>query len=240
MSACRIALPGFVRAVDGVDRTGVNAAYAARVAEAGAIPLVLSPVIGADRAADALEGCGGLLLSGGADIDPARYGAEPSPALGSVEPERDAFEFALLAAAQARRLPVLAICRGMQLVNVAEGGTLWQDLDTERPGPVRHRQKEPRNTASHGIRLEAGTRLASVVGALALRTNSTHHQAVREVGEALRAIGWAEDGLVEALEYRDGGAWMVGVQWHPEELASPDADRALFREFVAAAERGRA
>lgn len=231
----RIAVSGFVRAVDGVDRTGVNVGYVSCVAEAGGIPLVLSPAIGAGRAAEALDGCAGLLLSGGADIDPARYGAAPSPALGKVDPARDAFEFALLDAALARGIPVLAICRGLQLVNVASGGTLWQDLPSERPGVVPHEQAAARAVRTHDVRLEPGTRTAEALGVASLRTNSMHHQAVRALGAGLRATGWAADGVIESLESDDAARWLVAVQWHPEDLPGGGPDEGLFRAFLAAA-----
>jgi putative glutamine amidotransferase len=231
----RIAVSGFIRAVDGIDRTGVNVGYVARVAEAGGIPLVLSPAIGAGRAAEALDGCAGLLLSGGADIEPARYGAAPSPALGKVDAARDAFEFALLDAAFARGVPVLAICRGLQLVNVAAGGTLWQDLPSERAGAVQHEQAVARSVRTHEVRLEAGTRTARALGLASLRTNSMHHQAVRELGSELRATGWAADGVIEALEAGNPGRWLVAVQWHPEDLPTGGPDDGLFRDFLAAA-----
>lgn len=238
MSSPRIAVSGLVRRVDGVDRTGANAEYVAAVLGAGGVPLVLSPLLGAALAAEALDGCGGLLLTGGADLDPARYGAAPSPALESVEPMRDDFELALLAAARARRAPVFAICRGLQLVNVAAGGTLWQDLPTERPGPVAHRQAAPPAEPSHSVHIEPGTRTADLLGTASLRVNSTHHQAVRVLGAGLRATAWAADGVVEAVESDDAGEWLVAVQWHPERGSAGAADRALFRGFVAAAAAG--
>lgn len=234
MRKARIAITGFVRPVEDIERTGVNAAYVTAVLAGGGLPLLLSPLLGAELAAPALEHCDGLLLTGGADVDPARFGAAPSPALGAVEPARDAFELALLEAALARRIPILAICRGMQLVNVAAAGSLWQDLPSEHPGPVRHRQSEPRATPTHSVRIGDGTRSASILGSR-LRTNSSHHQAIRELGRGLRATGWADDGIVEALESEDQAQWLVGVQWHPEEGSAGPPDRNLFRAFVVAA-----
>jgi len=231
----RLAVSGLVQPVKEIDRTGVNLGYVKRLVEAGGMPLVLSPALGPERADEALDGMDGLLLSGGADIAPERYGTPPSPCLGSVEPERDAFELALFAAAQARGLPVLAICRGLQLVNVATGGTLWQDLPSERPGAVTHQQAEPRSVRTHDVRVERGSRTGKILGVDALRTNSMHHQAVRDLGTGLSATGWAADGVVEALEAKGGAAWLVGVQWHPEDLADGGPDDGLFREFVAAA-----
>lgn len=239
VSLPRVAVSGFTRTVDQVDRTGVNVAYVARVVASGGLPLILSPAIGAERAAAALAECDGLLLTGGADIAPARYGAEPSAALGRVEPERDAFELALLAAARDRRLPILAICRGMQLVNVATGGTLIQDLPTERPGPVRHEQAAGRSARTHEVRVEPGSRTASLLGTTALRVNSMHHQAVRELGRGLKPTAWAEDGLVEGLEGNGEGGWLAAVQWHPEELPAGGPDDGLFRGFLAEAGRRR-
>jgi len=231
VSRPRIAVSGFTRAVDGIERTGVNLGYVARVLEAGGLPLVLSPELGPQGAVEALQACDGLLLTGGADIAPARYGASPSPSLGQVDEARDAAELALYASARASQLPILAICRGLQVVNVAHGGTLWQDLPSERPGPVTHVQTGPRHERTHGVRLEPGTRTSDVLGAVAVRTNSMHHQAVRELGAGLRASGWAEDGVIEAMEGTDGG-WLVAVQWHPEEHRPEPPDEALFRAFV--------
>jgi len=231
----RLAVSGLVREVKGIDRTGVNVGYVNRLVQAGGLPLVLSPVLGPGRADEALEGIDGLLLSGGADIAPGRYGAAPSPRLGSVEPARDAFELALFAAAEARGLPVLAICRGLQLVNVAAGGTLWQDLPSERPGAVTHQQAEARGVRTHEVRIQPGTRTARALGVASLQANSMHHQAVRELGASLAATGWAPDGVIEALESTDGERWLVGVQWHPEDLGNGGPDDGLFAAFVAAA-----
>jgi len=214
----RLAVSGLVQPVNGIERTGVNVAYVRRLVRAGGMPLVLSPVLEPGRADEVLSDMDGLLLSG-------------------VEPERDAFELALFAAARGRGLPVLAICRGLQLVNVASGGTLWQDLPSERPGAVTHQQAEPRSVRTHDVRLQPGSRTATCLGVDALRANSMHHQAVRDLGDGLVAAGWAADGVIEALEARDGAAWLVGVQWHPEDLADGGPDDGLFREFVAAAAR---
>lgn len=232
MTRPRIAVSGFTRTVDGIDRTGVNRGYVTRVLEAGGLPLLLSPELGADGAVEALSSCDGLLLTGGADIAPARYGATPSPKLGPVEPARDEAELALYASARARGAPVLAICRGLQLVNVAHGGTLWQDLPSERPGPVTHLQDAPRHQRTHGIRLKPGTLTAEVLGTVSVRTNSMHHQAAHDLGPGLQATGWAEDGVVEAMEGTDTGGWLLAVQWHPEEHRTEPPDAALFRAFV--------
>ncbi len=237
MTPPRIAVSGLRREVQGAERTGVNAGYVHAVRAAGALPVILSPLVGAEHAALALEGMDGLLLTGGEDLDPAWYGAVPSPRLGRVDRLRDRFELALFAAARQRGLPVLGICRGLQLVNVALGGTLWQDLPTERPTHVAHDPPAARDARTHAVRLAAGSAAAAAVGATALTVNSFHHQAVRDLAAGLRPTGWADDGVIEAFEGEDGAGWLLAVQWHPEEMhADPAApDRGLFSALVEAA-----
>ncbi len=239
MSAPRIAISGVLRRWQDADRAGVNAAYVRSVAEAGGVPVILSQLAGPGSAARALDGCEGLVLTGGEDVDPRCYGADPHPALRAVDPERDRFEIALVTAARARRLPVLGICRGIQLINVALGGTLWQDLPSERPGPVEHDPDTDRATRAHPVRLAAGSRAAAALGVTALVANSFHHQGVRELAPGLVASGWSPDDLVEAVESPPGDPWLLAVQWHPEEMhADPGApDRGLFRALVREAAR---
>jgi len=203
--------------------------YVDAVAAAGAIPVLLPPV---PDIAGALARLDGLLLSGGGDIDPARYGAPPSPHLTSVRAERDAAEFALLSAAVERRLPVLGICRGMQVINVARGGSLHQHL----PDVVGHDGHAPVPGAfgEHEVQVAAGSRLSAILdsgGDLAIATPTHHHQAVDRLGAGLTATAWAGDGTIEAFEPVDADAFLVAVQWHPE--ASDDG--SLFRALVGAA-----
>jgi putative glutamine amidotransferase len=234
MSYPRIAISGVVRQWDGADRTGVNAAYLRAVLAAGGVPLILSPLMGAAFAARALDGVDGLVLTGGEDMDPAWYGAEPSATLSPPSRERDLFELALFAAARQRELPILGICRGIQLINVALGGSLYQDIPTERPGAVEHRPEGARDARSHRIRLEPDSRAAQALGGTAFTVNSSHHQAIRELAPRLLATGWSEDDLIEAAETRDGTPWLLAVQWHPEEMhAEPRApERGLFAALV--------
>ena len=169
----------------------------------------------------------GLVLTGGEDVEPALYGAARHPKLEDTDPVRDAAELALIAAARARRLPILAICRGIQILNVALGGTLFQDLASERPGPVTHTGTDGR----HAVRVEPGSLLERTLGSRAATVNSRHHQAIRDLAPGLRAVAWAEDGLIEGAEPADAGApWMLAVQWHPEDLT----ERALFDGFARA------
>ena len=164
----------------------MNAAYVRAVLAAGGVPLILSPLLGPSYAARALDGVDGLLLTGGEDIHPAWYGAEPSPLLDPPSRERDLFELALFAAARQRELPILGICRGIQLINVALGGTLFQDLPSERPGAVAPRSRRRRADArSHAVRLAAGQPgRGGARRAPRSRVNSFHHQAI---GSARRA-----------------------------------------------------
>jgi putative glutamine amidotransferase len=234
VSAPRIGVSGVVRSWDGGDRTGVNAAYVRSVLAAGGVPLVLSPLMGASFAVRALEGVDGLVLSGGEDLDPSWYGAPPSPFLDPPSRERDLFELALFAAARQRQLPILGICRGIQLINVALGGTLYQDLLSERPGPVEHRPEGARDLRSHRVRIQPGTLAAAALGTTELTVNSSHHQAIKELAPNLLATGWTDDGLIEAVETSADGSWLLAVQWHPEEMHAEAAapERGLFAAFI--------
>jgi putative glutamine amidotransferase len=233
----RIAVSGVLRHWQDACRAGVNAAYVSAVTRAGGVPLIVSQLMGDASAARALEACHGLLLTGGEDVDPSHYGAEPAAALGSVDPERDGFELALFAAARAASLPILGICRGIQLINVALGGTLYQDLPTERPGSVDHNPNVARTDRTHHVRLEPGSRAARALGVDRLVPNSFHHQAIKQLAPGLIATGWTDDNLIEAVEGRSGDPWLLAVQWHPEEMhADPAApERALFGALIAEA-----
>ena len=200
--------------------------YPEAIRRAGAVPVVIPPM---DTAAieRLLDGLWGLCLSGGPDLHPAVYDADPHPALGPTEPELDRFEIALVRAAEAREMPVLAICRGLQLLNVARGGTLTQDLPTLHPSDIEHRQPQPGSMPTHAVRLDAASLVAGCLGVREAMVNSFHHQAVDRLGSGLRAVGWAPDGVIEALEATDRG-FTVAVQWHAESMVrSPEQSRLL-------------
>jgi putative glutamine amidotransferase len=230
-----VAVTATTESIRDVLRVRANAAYTAAALSGGVRPYIL-PVLGPDDADAMLEGMSGLILTGGEDVDPLHYHSAPHPALGEVHAGRDAFELALVRAARARGLPTLAICRGLQVANVALGGTLVQDIPTEWPDALPHANDSARADRTHPVRVAAGSRLASALGASELTINSMHHQAVRQVGGGLVAVAHAPDGVVEGLEWQGDDWWMVGVQWHPEELTgSPEPwDRALFSAFGAA------
>ena len=215
------------RLVEGRERVTLNTAYVRALEGAGLVPLAVPTMLAADRAGAALAAVRGLVLTGGEDVAPARYGAAPHPRLGDVDPVRDAAELALIAAARARGLPILAICRGTQILNVALGGTLYQDLDSERPGPVPHNDE----TGRHPVHVEAGSLLERTLGTRSASVNSRHHQAIRDLAPGLKAVAWADDGIIEGAEPSDAKEpWMVAVQWHPEDLT----ERALFDGFARA------
>jgi putative glutamine amidotransferase len=202
-------------------------AYSQRVEAAGAVPLIL-PVQEATvaRADELLDHLGALILSGGSDLDPTSYGASPGPRTVGCWPERDRFELALARAATERDLPVLGICRGMQLLNVARGGTLNQDV----ANPEIHLHTPGRYT-DHQVRFEPGSLASRVVGSERIAVRSHHHQGIDRLGEGVVASGWSEpDGLIEAIEL-PGHRFALGVLWHAEE----DRSSAMVHALVQAA-----
>ena len=218
------------RAVEALERAYVDA-----VLRAGGIPLVLPSCDPSDAPAVA-EGLDGLLLSGGGDVDPGVYGGLPSPEVRAVEPERDAWELALVRYAVEVGLPVLGTCRGAQVLNVAMGGTLVAHLPaiTAREHCLRDRWSE----AVHEVSLQQASSLRTIVGADVIGVNSLHHQAVDQVGTGLRAVGWSDDGVIEAVEGL-GESPLLGVQWHPELLPALDGHPALFAWLIGEASRFR-
>ena len=218
----------------GTARVQLNQTYERAIREAGGLPVLLAPGLDADAMSQLTDELQGLLLPGGVDVNPARYRAERHPTT-NVNADLDELEFPLAERALHAGLPILAICRGIQLLNVACGGSLWQDVPSERPTDLVHPQKQvPRDHLAHGLRLTADSRLARVLGQTDVPVNSFHHQALRDLGDGLQPVGWAEDGTVEAVE--GPGRFVVGVQCHPEELVeSQPAWRRLFTAFVEAA-----
>lgn len=220
-------------------RVRVNRAYTDAIVAAGLIPLVVPPVP-PELASDILDAVDGLVLTGGEDIDPTFFGAERHPATGAANDDRDRCELALARDAAARRMPTLAICRGVQVLNVALGGSLIQDIPSERGGGIQHDAEASRNTRVHEVEIESGSRLNGIVNARSIATNSFHHQAVDRLGNGLCTVATSPDGTIEAVECTDRAWWMVGVQWHPEELTGTpeDWDRRLFAAFADAVRRG--
>ncbi|MBR3223048.1 MAG: gamma-glutamyl-gamma-aminobutyrate hydrolase family protein [Kiritimatiellae bacterium] len=211
-------------------RAGVEEAYAEAIRRGGNIPVVICRTAETGHLAQVLAPLDILILTGGADVEPSRYGAEPSPKLGKVQKDRDAFDFAILEAALARKLPVMGICRGMQVINVHFGGTLWQDLPSEFPvKEVRHGGNAV-DKRCHTIGIEPDSRLAAVIGATNVAVNSRHHQAVKRLASGFRIVARAPDGVVEAIEHTS--LPVAGVQFHPEGLVKYADDEIFMRFFL--------
>ncbi len=214
--------------------------YVEGVARAGGVPVVLPPV-GERRAAEAVVGgLDGLLLSGGSDLDPSYYGEKPIPELSVTLPERDSFEMALLELALRRGIPIFGICRGLQILNVGLGGTLYQDIPAQLGRDVlKHRQTTPKWQPTHEVFVDAASQVGGIVRRDTLKVNSYHHQAIKDLADGLVISARSSDGIVEAVEYRDlSEHWLVGVQWHAEAMreAGPE-QRNFFEAHVQAAER---
>lgn len=214
--------------------------YMTGIEAAGGLPVMLSLTDDPGRLAQLAGMCDGLLFSGGHDVDPELYGEHPSPHCGRICPERDAMERRLLSIALDRDLPVLGICRGLQFINVASGGTLWQDLPMDRPdSPIDHDMKPPYDVSQHRVDIVPDTPLAELLGGdvPSLGVNSRHHQAIRRLADPLRPMAVSEDGLVEAAWMPDR-RFVWGVQWHPEHAWRSDAAcRRILDAFVRAASR---
>lgn len=207
--------------------------YCDAVTKSGAVPVIV-PCVSPEQCDEVLERCDGLVLSGGVDIDPSYYNEEPDVHLGPINPERAAFETSITVKALERDMPVLAICGGGQILNVVRGGSLYQDINTQIPDVINHRQLGPRNYPFHSVEIRAKTKLHSIIKASKIRVNSRHHQAVKELGKDLIAAAVASDGVVEAVE-STAHTFVIGVQWHPEIMFDHDAHtRALFSAFVKA------
>ena len=235
-----IGLPcsGNARTHSGYQRYAVGQQYCRALGLAGAAP-VLIPLLEQEEALESiLSHLDGLLLSGGDDVDPRHYGRERIDSPGSSDRSRDTVELFLTRKALAIGLPILAICRGLQVLNVAMGGTLVQDIPRQRPSPVRHelRRSYPRDYPAHTVEVCPDTLLSSIVGRGPLEVNSLHHQCIDDLAAGLRPGAYSPDGLIEAAEAP--GCFVLGVQWHPEELAGRDArHRRILERFVAEARK---
>jgi putative glutamine amidotransferase len=213
--------------------------YVNGVIEAGGTPLLIPPQVTQLMLRQIYELVDGILLPGGADIDPVHYGQEHHPKLGQIEPLRDAIELPIARWAVVERKPLLAVCRGMQVLNVALGGTLYQDINSQLPTTIEHDAGSAQKcwtNFDHDVALEPSSRLAELLGSDHFQANSLHHQALEQIASGLRVTGRAPDGVIEAVE-GEGDAFVLGVQCHPEQLwhAVDTRWQRVFQAFVAAA-----
>ena len=232
--ACTVAVTASIRPDGDTSRVRLTAAYVTALENAGLVPLIVPPLSNDRAAATVLDSVSGLVLTGGEDVDPARYGEQRHEKVRSVNPARDATEAALVEEAKARGLPVLAICRGIQILNVALGGTLVQDISSQVKTDIGHDEDGPRDSRSHEISVEPGSLIAEAIGTEHLSVNSFHHQSVKRVADGMRVTARSPDGVIEGIESTDKRWWVMAVQWHPEEMTeSPEPwDRGLFKAFA--------
>ncbi len=223
-------------------RHAVDRDYVRAVLAAGGLPVLLTPALDGDAIEALLPTLDGVLFSGGGDVDPRFFGEQPHPKLGRVEPERDRFEVDLARAAWQVELPTLGICRGVQLLNVAAGGKLIQDIPSQIERALHHDSVEPVEDSVHEVALESGSSLRALANRRRVAVNSYHHQAVSDVAPRFRIAAVAADSVVEAIEAVEG-PYCVGVQWHPERPTpgtSAPLSKALVESFVEAAAKSKA
>jgi len=213
----------------------IQQAYLDAILTAGGLPILLPTSLPINALPELVNRFDGFVLSGGGDVDPALYSGHLDTTIHSIDPERDAFELALIPLVLAADKPLLAICRGVQVLNVALGGSLYEDIASALPAAQRHDwyPNYPRDYLAHTVEVEPGSRLARILGTRKLRTNSLHHQAIRQPAPALEVVAHAEDGVIEAVELPEK-RFAIGVQWHPECLPEAPAMQRLFLEFVRA------
>jgi putative glutamine amidotransferase len=213
-------------------------AYVQAVINAGGCPVLIPLGMPEDRMPGLVDRLDGVLFTGGGDIHPSRYAGEAHPLVAEVDTDRDRVELQFLKDTVAARRPFLGVCRGIQLVNVGLGGTLYEDIQAQMPGGMRHQYagEFPRTQPTHEVNIESGSRLAEIIGEERARVNSFHHQGLRALASSLRPVAYAPDGLVEAVEMQDYG-FGFAVQWHPEWLQDDPAMRRLFGALVIASQR---
>lgn len=225
---------GILAEVDIECNTKVQSAYINAIEQSGGFPILLPYV----KETDTIEGfvnlCDGFLFTGGADLAPQRYGEHPKATCGATECNRDELEFKVFQKVIGTSKPILAICRGTQLVNVALGGKLYQDIPSEIPTQISHRQCEPKFSPSHSIKVLQNTPLFNLMEKERISANSFHHQAIKTLGEGLKVMALADDDIIEAI-YLTGERYLRAYQWHPERLCETDAhNRLIFDDFIKA------
>ena len=206
--------------------------YSYAIERAGGTPFIIPYTEDEELISYYANICDGFLFSGGCDIEPKKFGEETKSTCGNIQKFRDALEFAVFKKAFEQKKPIMAICRGIQVINVALGGTLYQDIPTEIPSEISHRQKEPKNMPSHEVQILSDTPLMELILKAKMTANSFHHQAIKALGEGLEVMALADDGIIEAVYY-NGENYIMGYQWHPERLCEFEEDnKTLFLDFI--------
>ena len=230
---------GILAEIDNEQTTLLRNAFARAVEESGGVPILLPYVRDVDTIAQFVELCDGFLFTGGADINPLRYGEEKQAECGETHHFRDELEFAVWEQVWGTSKPILAICRGLQLVNVALGGTLYQDIYSALCTELSHRQTEPRFSPSHSVQVIENTPLFHLTGQTSIPANTFHHQAIKTLGKGLEVMALADDGMIEAV-YLPGTRYLRAYQWHPERLYDNDVyNRGVFDDFIGACQHRR-
>ncbi|MFP4660569.1 MAG: gamma-glutamyl-gamma-aminobutyrate hydrolase family protein [Halanaerobiales bacterium] len=206
--------------------------YTQAVESVGGLPVILPFTSEAENVRQYVKQIDGLLLTGGTDVDPLIYGENPLPAMGEIDPERDRFEIDLVKFAIQSEVSILGICKGCQMINIGFGGSLYQDIYSQKENVLKHTQEAPRWYPTHTITIKEGSLLKHIIQKDEIRVNSTHHQAIKKVGSNLIISALAEDGVIEAVEF-NGDRFILGVQWHPETLwENSEVHFDIFRKFV--------
>lgn len=228
------AIIGILSTVDDELNSVLKVTYARAIEKSGGLPLLLPYVAKEESLRCFTEICDGFLFTGGVDIEPQRYGESTSAECGEIQLWRDELDFRAFDAALSSGKPILAVCRGAQLVNVALGGTLYQDIDSLIPSQITHSQAEPLFSPSHSVTVCPETPLYRITGAKRIAANSFHHQAIKTLGKGLRIMAAADDGIIEAI-YLNSPQYLCAYQWHPERLfGSDEMNRRIFEDFITA------
>ena len=213
--------------------------YARAIEASGGLPFIIPYTESEAQIKEYVTRCDGVLFSGGCDIEPKKFGEETLPTCGNIQLYRDSLELAFFKEAFKAKKPILGICRGSQLINVALGGTLYQDIPTMIPSEIPHRQKEARSLPSHSVKILSDTPLMELIGKERMVANSFHHQAIKALGDGLEVMALADDGIIEAIYHTDY-SYLIAYQWHPERLCESNEDnRRIFDDFISASRKTR-
>jgi len=219
--------------MSGAKRVLINKAYSDAIENSGGLLLMLASGAGEEDLDALLQHVDGVLIPGGADVNPALYGEVKKEYSQTPDDDRDALELALIGKAMEKRLPILAICRGFQILNIKFGGSLYQDIEKEMKNSIKHdyHNDGPRSLLAHRMSLTKDSLISKIIGELDLKVNSLHHQGIKDLGKGLVAVGVAPDGLIEAIE-SPGYPYLIGMQWHPEELTDDPVWKRFFDDFI--------